>query len=149
MYLFEARKMHRCFASLSMTHTIRLLCTAAFILCSATLQAAEVPQVSADAGPCWAEFTVFDAAKKPIYLAKITTTVRYGFLGKRKTDLELSTDVNGKGKFTGLPHEVKKPLEFVVAYKQQTKTMVHDPATNCHAVMDVYLEDKSTPPREP
>ena len=87
----------------------------------ATLHAADVPQVSADAGPCWAEFTVFDAAKKPIYLAKITTVVRYGFLSKRKTELELSTDVNGKGKFTGLPHDVKKPLEFVITYKDRRR----------------------------
>jgi hypothetical protein len=112
------------------------------LMAATAIRAADVPQVSADAGPCWAEFNVFDTAKKPLYLAKITTVVRYGFMSKRKTELELSTDVSGKGKFTGLPHEVKKPLQFVFIYKDQTKTLAHDPATNCHAVMDVYLGDK-------
>jgi hypothetical protein len=109
---------------------------------AATASTAEEPQLSADLGPCWLEFTVTDAAHKPVYLAKIHTLIRYGFLSKRKTDLELSTDSNGKGKFNGLPHEAKKPLEFTVTYKDQTKTVTHDPATNCHATMDVELGSK-------
>ena len=104
--------------------------------------AADVPQISADAGPCWVEFTVTDAAKKPVYLARINTVVRYGFMSKRKTELELSTDSNGKGKFTGLPHDVKKPLAFTITYQDQSKTVTHDPATNCHASLDVALASK-------
>jgi SET domain-containing protein len=77
-----------------------------------------------------------------VYLAKIHTVIRYGFLSKRKTELELQTDVNGKGKFTGLPHEVKKLIEFTVEYKGQTKTITHDPATNCHAAIEVELGSK-------
>lgn len=106
-------------------------------------RAADMPQLSADAGPCWAEFTVTDAAKKPVYLAKITTVVRFGFMSKRKTDLELSTDFNGKGKFTGLPHDVKKPLAFTITYQDQSKTVTHDPATNCHAAFDVALDGRT------
>jgi hypothetical protein len=112
------------------------------VLGGGTLRAADVPQLSADAGPCWVEFTVTDAANKPVYLAKITTIVRYGFMSKRKTELELSTDSNGKGKFTGLPHDVKKPLAFTITYKDQSKTVTHDPATNCHATFDVSLAGK-------
>jgi hypothetical protein len=104
--------------------------------------AAEEPQISADIGPCWVDFTVKDAAKKPVYLAKIHTLIRYGFLSTRKTELELQTDVNGKGKFTGLPHQVKKPIVFDVQYKEQTKTVTHDPATNCHAPIEVVLGSK-------
>jgi hypothetical protein len=117
------------------------LCAALLMMAATLVNAADVPQVSADAGPCWVEFTVIDTARRPLYLAKITTVVRYGFMSKRKTELELSTDIQGKGKFTGLPHEVKKPLQFVFSYKDQTKTLAHDPATNCHAVIDVYLGD--------
>ena len=102
--------------------------------------AADMPQLSADAGPCWAEFTVTDAAGRPAYLAKIHTVVRYGFMNKRKTELDLSTDTNGKGKFTGLPHEVKKPIEFNITYKDTSKTVTHDPATDCHALLEVKLE---------
>jgi hypothetical protein len=112
------------------------------LLIAAPATAADVPQLSADAGPCWVEFTVTDAAKKPVYLAKITTVVRFGFMSKRKTELELSTDANGKGKFTGLPHEVKKPIEFTISYQGQSKTVTHDPAANCHAPVDVELGSK-------
>ena len=101
--------------------------------------AAEIPQLNAEAGPCWAEFRVTDAAKKPVYLAKIHTVVRYGFMSKRKTELELQTDSNGRGKFTGLPHDVKKPIEFTVTYKDMSKTVTHDPGTNCHATIEVQM----------
>lgn len=112
------------------------------LVASAATATAEEPQISADAGPCWVSFTVTDAARKPVYLAKIHTIVRYGFLNKRKTELELQTDTNGKGKFTGLPHEVKKPIEFDITYKDLTKTVAHDPATNCHASVEVELGGK-------
>ena len=115
---------------------------AAMLLIATVATAADVPQVSADAGPCWVEFAVTDAARKPVYLAKINTIVRYGFMSKRKSELELSTDSNGKGKFTGLPHDVKKLLEFTITYREQTKTVTHDPATNCHASFDVALGGK-------
>jgi hypothetical protein len=120
-----------------------IFCAAMLLLITIPATTADVPQVSADAGPCWVEFTVTDAAKKPVYLATINTVVRYGFMSKRKTELELSTDSNGKGKFTGLPHEVKKPLAFTITYQDQSKTVTHDPATNCHASLDVALDGKT------
>lgn len=120
-----------------------ILRAALALLVTTTATAADMPQLSADAGPCWAEFTVTDAARKPVYLAKITTVVRFGFMSKRKTDLELSTDSNGKGKFTGLPHDVKKPLAFTITYQDQSKTVTHDPAANCHAAFDVALDGKT------
>ncbi|MGZ4813447.1 MAG: hypothetical protein ACXVZI_11815, partial [Terriglobales bacterium] len=59
----------------------RRILIAAMLLASALgAHGAEVPQLSADAGPCWAEFTVTDAANQPAYLAKIHTVVRYGFM---------------------------------------------------------------------
>jgi hypothetical protein len=108
----------------------------------ATVCAAEEPQISADIGPCWVDFTVTDTAKKPVYLAKIQTVIRYGFMSKRKTELELSTDVNGKGKFTGLPQTAKKPIEFTISYKGESKTVTHDPGSNCHATVNVELGSK-------
>jgi hypothetical protein len=125
-----------------MPFRIWILCAAILPLIDITATAADMPQLSADAGPCWVEFTVTDAARKPVYLAKINTVVRYGFLSKRKTELELSTDSHGKGRFTGLPHDVKKPLAFTITYRGQAKTVTHDPATNCHASLDVALGSK-------
>lgn len=104
--------------------------------------AADEPQISADIGPCWVDFTVTDATHKPVYLAKIHTLIRYGFLNSRKTELELSTDTNGKGKFTGLPHAVKKPIVFDITYKDLSKMVTHDPGTNCHQSLDVELGSK-------
>jgi hypothetical protein len=120
----------------------KLILLIGFVLCGGSLLAAEEPQISADIGPCWVDFTVRDAAKKPVYLAKIHTLIRYGFLSTRKMDLELQTDVNGKGKFTGLPHEVKKPIVFDVQYKEQSKMVTHDPGSNCHAAIEVELGSK-------
>ncbi len=111
-------------------------------LLSSLLLAADIPQVSADVGPCTANFTVSDSAQKPLYDAKIKSIVRYGFLSKRKVELEIGTDAAGKARFTGLPHEVKKPIEFTVRYKGMTKTITHDPAANCHANFDVALGAK-------
>lgn len=120
-----------------------IFCAAMLLVIAITAAAADVPQLSADAGPCWVDFTVTDAAKRPVYLAKINTVVRYGFMSKRKTELELSTDANGKGKFTGLPHDVKKPLAFTITYQDQSKTVTHDPATSCHATLEVALDGKT------
>lgn len=93
-------------------------------------------------GPCTADFTVTDAAQKPLYDAKIKTIVRHGFLSKRKVELEVGTDAAGRARFTGLPHEVKKPIEFTVRYKELAKSITHDPASNCHVQLEVSLGSK-------
>ncbi len=97
------------------------LASTLFLSLTAFTARAQEPQLSADAGPCWVEFTVRDAANKPAYLAKIHTVVRYGFMSKRKTELDLSTDVNGKGKFTGLPEEVKNRSNLPSATRARPK----------------------------
>ena len=123
-----------------MAKSVSLSLILGLVAVAISVRAADMPQLSADAGPCWVEFTATDAAGKPAYLAKIHTVVRYGFMNKRKTELDLSTDTNGKGKFTGLPHDVKKPLQFDITYKDTSKTETHDPATNCHALLEVKLD---------
>ena len=114
----------------------------AIIVLSALAALPERQQISADIGPCTAQFTVTDAAHKPVYDAKIHTVIRYGFMSKRKMELEIGTDADGKAKFLGLPHEVKKPLEFGVSYKELMTTVTLDPAVNCQAVFDVVLAPK-------
>jgi len=104
-----------------------------------TAKAAEVPVIKGELGPCTADFTVTDSANKPLYNAKIHVTVRYGFLSKRKTDLEVGTNNDGKARVEGLPDKVKKPLEFQVRHEQLLKSLLHDPATECHANFTVAL----------
>jgi hypothetical protein len=104
-----------------------------------TAKAAEVPVIKGELGPCSADFTVTDSANKPLYDAKIHVTVRYGFMSKRKTELEVGTNSDGKGRIEGLPNKVKKPLEFQVRHAQLLKSLLHDPATECHANFTVAL----------
>lgn len=104
-----------------------------------TAKAAEVPVIKGEAGPCTADFTVTDSSSKPLYDAKIRVIVRYGFMSKRKADLEIGTDSNGKARIEGLPDKVKRPLEFHVRFAQQTKSVAQDPASNCHANFPVVM----------
>lgn len=100
----------------------------------------DVPSASAGMGPCTADFTVVDASNKPIYDAKIHTKVKYGFMSKRDTDLEVGTNSDGKARMEGLPDKLKKPpMEFTISSSDLTKTVDNDPAANCHPTFAVTL----------
>src|SRR5258708_133972 len=101
--------------------------------------APEVPVVDGGLGSCRADFTVRDEAGKPLYNAKINITLRYGFLNKRKTELEVGTNSDGKARVTGLPNLPKKPLEFQIKSGTVSKSVEDDPSTNCNAVYEVTL----------
>ncbi len=97
-------------------------------------------RISANLGPCSADFKVTDMAGKPLYNAKIKTQVRTGFLGMRKLDLEVGTDAGGRAQFVKLPAQVKKgPMTFTVTYGDQSAEFSYDPVTNCHAEYAVPL----------
>lgn len=102
-------------------------------------QSPEVPVVDAGIGSCRADFTVKDGAGKPLYNAKITGTLKYGFWSKRKTALEVGTNSDGKARVTGLPNLPKKPLEFSIKSGTVSTTVTDDPSANCNAVFDVVL----------
>ena len=99
----------------------------------------EVPVVDGGVGPCRADFTVKDQAGKPIYNATIKVTLKYGIFNKRKMDLEIGTNSDGKARITGLPDSPKKPLEFQIKSGTVTKSVEDDPSTNCTAVYEVTL----------
>lgn len=101
---------------------------------------ADVPTISAGMGPCTADFTVVDASNKPVFDAKIHTSVKYGFMSKRGTDLELGTNNDGKARMEGLPDKLKKPpMEFTIRSGDATKSVTNDPAANCHPTFAVTL----------
>jgi len=118
---------------------------ATFFLCGAGAQSlagdpADVPTISAGIGPCTADFTVVDASNKPVYNAKIQTTVKYGFMSKRDTDLEIGTNSDGKARIEGLPEKLKKPpMVFTIRSGDATKSVTNDPAANCHPTFAVTL----------
>ena len=100
----------------------------------------EVPVADGGLGSCRADFTVKDEAGKPIYNAKIDVTLKSGGLfSRRKTELEVGTNSDGKARFTGLPALPKKPLEFEIKSGTVTKSVTDDPSTNCNAVYEVSL----------
>jgi hypothetical protein len=102
-------------------------------------QSPEVPVVDAGIGSCRADFTVKDGAGKAVYNAKITGTIKYGFFSKRKTELEVGTNSDGKARITGLPNLPKKPLEFSIKSGDVSTTVTDDPSANCNAVFHVTL----------
>lgn len=100
----------------------------------------EVPVINANLGPCTADLTVTDASNHPLYNAKIHVTILYGFMNKRKSDLEIGTNSDGKARFEGLPDKLKKPpMEFTVHRGDQSKSVMNDPALDCHPSITVAL----------
>jgi hypothetical protein len=99
----------------------------------------EVPVVDAGIGACRADFTVKDEAGKPIYNAKVSVTIKSGFLNRKKTQLEVGTNSDGKARVTGLPELPKKPLEFEIKSGTISKSITDDPSTTCNAVYEVTL----------
>ncbi len=121
---------------------IPLHCAALFFLLCGGLIAAtspEVPVIDGGMGSCRADFTVKDDSGKPIYNAKISVTLKRGFHGLHKMDLEIGTNSDGKARVTGLPNLPKKPLEFSIKSGTVSTTVADDPSTNCNAVFDVTL----------
>ncbi len=101
-----------------------------------------VPVVNGSVGSCSALFTVLDSAKKPLYDAKINVTVRYGFGGLHRTELQVGTNSEGKARVIGLPERSKKPLEFRVRSGELSKTVLVDPAAKCESSVEVVLGEK-------
>jgi hypothetical protein len=99
----------------------------------------DVPVIKGELGPCTAGFTVADSENNPLYDAKIHVTVRYGFMNKRKSELEIGTNSDGKARIEGLPNKVKKPLEFKISHGEKTKLLAHDPGLECQASYSVAL----------
>ncbi len=102
-----------------------------------------VTEISADLGPCVVEFKVTDLAGNGLYNAKIHTLIRYGFMSKRKLELEAGTNADGRARFTHLPSSIKKPIVFDIRYAEQTASYSFDPATNCEVSYTVPLNVKA------
>ena len=111
------------------------------ILCGGLLgaQSPQIPTVDGALGSCRADFTVKDGSDKPIYNAKVHVLIKYGFFSKRKTELEVGTNSDGKASVTGLPNAPKRPLEFSIKSGTVEKTVTDDPSENCNAKFDVTL----------
>ena len=104
-----------------------------------------IPVIDGALGPCTADFTITGTDNKPIYLAKIKVHIAYGFLSAHKLDLEVSTNVDGKAKFTGLPSSVKRGLFFDASEGDRTGNAFDDPSKTCQAQFTVTLRKPTVP----
>jgi len=102
-----------------------------------------VPVMDGGIGPCTADFVIVDSSGAPVYAAKIKVHIAYGFLNVRKLDLELSTNVDGKGRFTGLPDRIKHGLYFEASEGDRSGEAFDDPTNTCKAQFTVTLRKKT------
>jgi hypothetical protein len=108
-----------------------------------------IPVIDGGIGSCTADFTITDTDGKPVYLAKIKVHIAYGFLSAHKLDLEVSTNVDGKARFTGLPNRLKRGgLYFEASEGDRTGEAFDDPAKTCQAQFPVTLRKPITPPAQ-
>jgi hypothetical protein len=103
-----------------------------------------IPAVDAGIGQCTADFTITDSDNKPVYAAKVKVHIAYGFVGARKLDLEVGTNVDGKARFTGLPDRVKKGLFFEASEGDRTGNAFDDPSKTCQAQFTIALRRPTT-----
>lgn len=100
-----------------------------------------VPSIDAALGPCSADFLITDTDGHPIYSAKISTRVAYGFGSFHRLDLEVSTNIDGKARFTGFPASLKRGLYFQAADNQNRSAVAFDdPAKTCQKQFTLTLQ---------
>ena len=107
-----------------------------------------IPVIDGGIGPCTADFTITDTDNKPVYLAKIKVHIAYGFMSAHKLDLEVSTNVDGKARFTGLPDRVKRGLFFEASEGDRTGNAFDDPTQTCQAQFLITLRKPTTAPAQ-
>ncbi len=127
---------------------MRILLAAAIVLLALPLAAQQqpdphsVPVIDGGIGQCSADFTITDQSGAPVYNAKIKVHIAYGFMYARKLDLEVSTNTDGKARFTGMPERVKRGLYFQASQADQSAVTFDDPSTTCKAQFTVALQKK-------
>jgi hypothetical protein len=97
--------------------------------------------VDARLGRCAATFAVRDN-QKPVYNAKISVIIRSGAFGVRKSELQVGTNTEGRGRIAGLPEKTKKPLQFEIRHGEVLRTILANPSAKCDATFDVNLGAK-------
>lgn len=101
-----------------------------------------VPVIDGGIGPCSAEFTVTDTTQAPVYAAKISVHIAYGFMYLHKLDLEVGTNAAGKARFTGLPDRTKQGLFFRASEGAREGSAFVDPSKTCKTALTIVLERK-------
>jgi len=103
-----------------------------------------IPSIDGALGPCTADFTITDDSGSPVYLAKIAVHIAYGFMSLHKLDLEVSTNIDGKARFTGLPNHLKRGLYFQASEGARTGVAFDDTSATCKAQLPITLRKPLT-----
>jgi hypothetical protein len=101
-----------------------------------------VPSLDGGIGPCTADFLITDASGAPVYAAKINVHIAYGFANVRKLDLQISTNIDGKARFTGLPDHIKHGIYFHASEGNRIGEAFDDPANTCKSQFPITLREK-------
>jgi hypothetical protein len=101
-----------------------------------------VPSIDGGIGPCTADFIITDASGAPVYAAKVNVHIAYGFASIRKLDLQIGTNIDGKGRFTGLPDHIKHGIYFHASEGNRVGEAFDDPANTCKAQFTITLREK-------
>jgi hypothetical protein len=106
-----------------------------------------IPSLDGGLGPCTADFLITDTDSKPVYNAKVTVHIAYGFMNVRKLDLEVDTNVDGKARFTGLPNNLKHGIYFRASEGGRSGEVFDDPGQTCQKQFAITLR-KVDPPAQ-
>jgi hypothetical protein len=85
---------------------------------------------------------VNNAAGAPVYAAKISVHIAYGFMNLHKLDLEAGTNAAGKARFTGLPDKPRQGLFFRASEADREASAFDDPSRTCKAQFTLTLMKK-------
>jgi hypothetical protein len=96
----------------------------------------ELPVLKAGLGTCAADFTVIDVDGKPVYLAVVHVQIRYGAMGLKRMDLEVSTNAEGKARVEGLPAKAR-PLVYDVQKDNRKIITQQDVTKECQKTLSV------------
>ena len=106
----------------------------------------QVPIITSDLnGECSADIRVTDVKDKPIYNAKISLEIKYGFGGFHRSTLEVYTNVDGKARFEGLPRKSRGPYAFTASFQGRATTVIDEPRDNCHGSFTAILPNEPLP----
>jgi outer membrane lipoprotein-sorting protein len=127
---------------------LRFLPAVLFLITLSTIALAQtpdphsIPALDAGIGTCSADFTVTDSSGGPVYNAKIKVHIAYGTWSIRKLDLEVSTNTDGKARFTGLPNKLKRELTFEATEGDRQAEASDDVNKTCSAQLTLALQKK-------
>ena len=102
-------------------------------------QKAELPVLKAGLGSCSADFTVNDVDGKPVYLAVVHVKIRYGAMGMKRMDLEVSTNAQGQARVEGLPAKAR-PLVYDIQKDNKKILAQQNLAKECQKTLAVSFK---------